>query len=92
MIAALPLVVTLFAGLQWNYLPGLLLIGLPSGVTVESVCIEEQFVTEFCVTPDNSVVVAVPLDEPPTAVRATVRDHDGAVRTLSAYPLPSYSG
>ena len=85
MTALLPL---LYASLTWNVLPGAVYVGLPSDVTVESVCIEDR-----CVVPDNPQLVVIPWEgPPPTIAVAKVRYRDGTQGTLVAIQLPNYTG
>lgn len=70
------------AVLTWNLLRGTLFIGLPS-YPVEEVCIEDV----LCLTPENSVVIAVPWDGPPPVVRARSGE-----TWVYAVPVPDFVG
>lgn len=84
MTILLPLVA---AWLQWNLLPGAIWVGYPSGVTVETLCIES-----VCSTPTNAVGEVIPWEGPVMSVRAFVTRPDGTQAWIEAVQHPIYEG
>ena len=80
-----PLIVS--AWLQWNLLPGAIWVGYPSGVKVETLCVES-----VCSTPTNTVGDLIPWEGPVTSVRVLVTRSDGRTEWLEAVVYPVYKG
>lgn len=76
-----------FAWLQWNLLPGAIWVGYPSGVKVETVCVES-----VCSVPTNPVMDLFPWEGPVTSVRVLITSPDGMSTWIEAAPYPVFKG
>ena len=75
------------AWLTWQLIGHSLFIGLPSGVTVQQVCIDDW----ICYVPDNPQLLVVEWKGAnPAIMRAQIVKPDGVVIWVEAYGQPPY--
>ena len=84
-LALLPL---LFASLQWNTLPGAVMIGYPSVGMTERACIND----DYCWTPENQQGEMKEWNGAVYYVTARVRLPDGSLQFYVAVPIKNFEG